>query len=158
MMVPRRSRQKPFQWLSHISTAIALCITLSACSINRIYTRGNLPDPERVSELVPGESSTGDVIDALGSPSSVSTFSNETWYYISETVEVIAFLSPKVLKRNILIVEFDPKSYMTQVVKLGLDAGRDLAHVERITPTFGQKMTVLDQIIGNFNRFKSGKK
>jgi len=157
-MAPKRSRQKPLRWLSLPCITIALCVTLSACSVSRVYTRGNLPDPERVSELVPGETTRDDILASLGSPSSVNTFGNETWYYISEIVEIVAFLSPKVLERKILIVEFNPKSQMTQVVTLGLEAGRELIHVERITPTFGQELTVLDQIIGNFNRFRTGKK
>ena len=156
-MRPKRSSKKPLHWLSLTFTIMALCIALSACAVSRVYTRGNLPDPERVSELIPGEATRGDILDSLGSPSSVNTFGNETWYYISEKVEIVAFLSPKVLERKILIVEFNPKSQMTQVVTLGLEAGRELTHVERITPTFGQKLTVLDQIIGNFNRFRTGR-
>ena len=156
-MTPKRSRQKPFRWPNLPFIAIVLCVALSACIASRVYTRGNLPDPERLSELVPGETTRDDILDSLGSPSSVNTFGNETWYYISEKVEVVAFLSPKVLERKILIVEFNLKSQMTQVVTLGLEAGRELIHAERITPTFGQELTVLDQIIGNFNRFKTGK-
>ena len=157
-MAPKRSRQKTLRWLSLPCITIALCVALSACITSRVYTRGNLPDPERLSELVPGETTRDDILASLGSPSSVNTFGNETWYYISEKVEIVAFLSPKVLDRKILIVEFNPKSQMTQVVTLGLEAGRELIHVERITPTFGQKLTVLDQIVGNFNRFRTGKK
>ena len=156
-MTPKRSRQKPFRWPNLPFIAIVLCVALSACIASRVYTRGNLPDPERLSELVPGETTRDDILDSLGSPSSVNTFGNETWYYISEKVEVVAFLSPKVLERKILIVEFNLKSQMTQVVTLGLEAGRELIHAERITPTFGQELTVLDQIIGNFNRFKTRK-
>ena len=156
-MVPKRSRQNRLLWLSNTFISTILCLMLSACAVSRVYTRGNLPDPGRVSELIPGETTGDDIRNSLGSPSSVNTFGNETWYYISEKVEIVAFLSPKVLERNILIIEFNPKRQMTQVVTLGLDAGRELAHVERITPTFGQELTVLDQIIGNFNRFKAGK-
>ena len=156
-MTLKRSRQKFLRWPSFLCITIVLCIALSACIASRISTRGNLPDPERLLELVPGETTRDDILASLGSPSSVNTFGDETWYYISEKVEVVAFLSPKVLERKILIVEFNPKSQMTQVVTLGLEAGRELIHAERITPTFGQELTVLDQIIGNFNRFRTGK-
>ena len=120
--------------------------------------RGNLPDPERVSELKPGEVSKDDVLDALGSPSSINTFGNETWYYISERTETVAFLKPEVLERQILVVEFNKKGRMAQIITLGLNAGRELVHVERITPTFGEELTVLDQILGNFRRFSGAKK
>ena len=157
-MKPNKSRQKPWYALGLTSAIIVLCITLEACSLNRVFVRGNLPDPERVSELTPGESTKSDILDSLGSPSSINNFGNETWYYINEKVEVIAFFSPEVIERTILIFEFNKQSQLTQIVKLGLEAGRELAHVKRITPTFGHELTVLDQIIGNFNRFRTGKK
>ncbi len=115
--------------------------------------RGNLPDPDRVADLKPGAASKGQVLSQLGSPSSVNSFGNETWYYISETTEVVAFLKPKVRERQILIVEFNNKGKLAQIVSVGLDEGRELKHVERVTPTFGEELTVLDQILGNFRRF-----
>ncbi len=157
-MVLKISREKPFCRLAFISVAmVALSVSLSACNVSRIDTRGNLPDPERVTELKPGEATKDDIVDSLGSPSSINTFGNETWYYISEKTETIAFLRPQVLQRNILIVEFDKKGQMAQIVSLGLDAGREITQVKRVTPTFGQEMTVLDQILGNFRRFSSRK-
>ena len=133
-------------------------LSLASCSVSRIVTRGNLPDPERVPELEPGSVSKDVVLSALGSPSSINTFGKETWYYISEKTETVAFLAPKVLERNILIVEFNAKGKMAQIVSLGLDAGREVAHVERVTPTFGEELTVLDQLLGNFRRFSGNNK
>ena len=133
-------------------------LSLASCSVSRIVTRGNLPDPERVAELEPGSVSKDVVLSALGSPSSINTFGKETWYYISEKTETVAFLAPKVLERNILIVEFNAKGKMAQIVSLGLDAGREVAHVERVTPTFGEELTVLDQLLGNFRRFSGNNK
>ena len=109
-MTPKRSRQKPFRWPNLPFIAIVLCVALSACIASRVYTRGNLPDPERLSELVPSETTRDAILASLGSPSSVNTFGNETWYYISEKVEIVAFLSPKVLTRKILIIEFNRKA------------------------------------------------
>ena len=131
----------------------AVCLSQASCGLSRIQTRGNLPDPEKVSELKPGKVTKDDILDLLGSPSSVNTFGKETWYYISEKTETVAFLRPKVLARQVLIVEFDKSNKMSQIVSLGLDAGREITQVERVTPTFGQELTVLDQILGNFRRF-----
>ncbi len=152
------SSQNLFRGIGYALAITAVAVSLSACGISRITVRGNLPDPERVSELKPGEVSKDDVLDSLGSPSSVNTFGNETWYYIGERTETVAFLAPKVLERQVLIVEFNKKGRMAQMVSLGLNAAREITHVERITPTFGEELTWIDQILGNFRRFTGPKK
>lgn len=128
-------------------------LSVSACGLSRVVTRGNLPDPGRVAELKPGKATKDQILDSLGSPSSINSFGKETWYYISERTETVAFFRPEVLNRQVLVVEFDKTGKMTQIVSLGLDAGREVAHIKRVTPTFGQELTVLDQLLGNFRRF-----
>jgi len=135
----------------------AICLSQTGCMVSRVKTHGNLPDPERVAELKPGTVTKDDILDVLGSPSSINTFGKETWYYISEKTETVAFFKPNVLERKVLIVEFDKEQKMSQIVTLGLDAGREVTQVERVTPTFGQELTVLDQILGNFRRFTGTK-
>ncbi len=151
------ARQNLLRRLGCGAVIIVSCLSLSACGLSRVVTRGNLPDPEKVAEMKPGKVTKDDILDALGSPSSVNVFGNETWYYISERTETVAFLAPKVLSRQVFAVEFDKAGKMTQIVSLGLDAGREVTHVKRVTPTFGQELTVLDQIFGNFRRFTGTK-
>ncbi len=152
------ARQKLLKRLGLGAVFVSIGLALGACDMSRVVTRGNLPDPAKLSELKPGKASKDDIIDAIGSPSSINVFGKETWYYISEQTETISFLAPKVLERHVYVVEFEKNGKMTQVVSLGLDAGREVTHVKRITPTFGQELTVLDQILGNFRRFKGGSK
>ena len=42
---------------------------------------------------------------------------------------------------------------MEKIDTLGLDKSRGIIPVERKTPTFGNEMTVIEQIIGNLGRF-----
>jgi outer membrane protein assembly factor BamE (lipoprotein component of BamABCDE complex) len=152
------ARQNLLKRLAFGAVVVSACLALGACDLSRVVTRGNLPDPTKLSDLKPGKASKDDIIDAIGSPSSINVFGKETWYYISERTETVAFLAPKVLERHVYVVEFDKNGKMTQIVSLGLDAGREVTHVKRITPTFGQELTVLDQLLGNFRRFKPSKK
>ena len=128
---------------------------VSGCG-NVVALHGNQPDPERVSELNTGGFTKQEISEILGSPSSTNTFGDETWYYISERTETIAFLAPEIKERQVLIIKFDKKGAVQEIEHLDLKNGRQIAHVARITPTFGEKLTVLGQVIGNFQRF--GKK
>mgnify|MGYP002026017463 FL=1 len=133
-----------------------LLATLGACG-TRVESHGNLLDPELVADITDGGISKQEMLEILGSPSSVNSFGQDTWYYISERTETLAFFAPEVKERQVLIIKFDEKGVMQSLEHKDLTDGRQLAHVERLTPTFGQELTVIGQIIGNFQRFKKNK-
>jgi len=137
--------------------ASLLALSLSACE-SRKNTRGNLLDPERVEDIRPGELNRDEVVEILGSPSSITPFGSDTWYYISQRTETYAFFAPKVLERQIVVVSFDKKGKVTKVDTVGLEQGREIIPVARKTPTHGNKLTVLEQLIGNLGRFKNANK
>lgn len=135
--------------------AVALVLGAAACA-PRVDVRGNLPDPDRVAEIVPGDTTREFVQEILGSPSNVSTFGRESWFYISNRTETVAFLAPEVQERQVLAIHFDDQGVVESVEKLGLEDGRDIDLVQRETPTAGNELTFLDQLFGNLGRF-SGK-
>jgi len=137
--------------------ASLLALSLSACE-SRKYNRGNLLDPERVEDIRSGELNRDEVVEILGSPSSITPFGSDTWYYISQRTESYAFFTPKVLERQIVVVSFDKKGKVTKVDTVGLEQGREIIPVARKTPTHGNKLTVLEQLIGNLGRFKNANK
>lgn len=130
----------------------ALATALGGCA-PRVDTHGNLADPERLAQIAPGKQNRGQVAELLGSPSSTAVFDNEVWYYISQRTETFAFFEPKVAERQIVIVEFDKDGVVSAVKTSGLEDGNDIEPVERVTPTEGKRLTVLEQIIGNLGRF-----
>jgi len=141
-----------FHRLGAVMMSGLIALSLAACEA-RIATRGNLPDPKSVAGLKDGKVTKDEIADILGSPSSINTFGDDTWYYISEEVATLAFFEPEIKKRQVLVLRFDKKANLKSLEVLDLKAGRRLAHVERVTPTFGEELTVLGQIIGNFQRF-----
>lgn len=150
MKIPRFITSPRFSVFAVLCVA---ALSTAACA-TRIDTRGNLPDPERLAEIKPGEQTKDDVVDILGSPSSVTSFGSNTWYYISNRTETFAFFSPDVIDRHIVMVKFGADGKVTEVDTIGLEAGRKIQPVERTTPTHGTQMTVLEQLIGNLGRFK----
>ena len=142
------------------SNCLAIILVVSAASLgagacaSRLDTRGNLPDPKLLSSIRPGELSREDVIDLLGSPSSVTPFGSDTWYYISKRTETFAFFAPEVTARKIVVVKFAKDGKVKEVNILGLEKSRVIEPVSRKTPTHGNEMTVIEQLIGNLGRFK----
>ena len=132
--------------------SMALALFVAACSGN-VQVHGNMPDPLLVSEIQPGAYGRGDVASLLGSPSTVSTFGDTRWFYVGEKVSRFAFFKPKVLERNVLVVSFDEEGRVRATSSYSLADGRDIDPVDRITPTEGRDLTVMQQLLGNMGRF-----
>ncbi len=131
---------------------MALALLVAACSGN-VNVHGNLPDPELVAEIEPGSYGQRDVAGLLGSPSTISTFGDSRWYYVGQRVSTFAFFKPKVLERNILVVSFDDNGRVADTRTYTLADSRDIDPVDRITPTEGRDLTIVQQLLGNFGRF-----
>lgn len=133
--------------------AAALALLLPAACGSNIQVHGNLPDPELVAEIRSGSQARQDVVALLGSPSAVSTFEDDTWYYIGEKTTKFAFFKPTVLQRNILVVLFDGDGRVSGTKSYTLADARDVDPVDRVTPTEGRELTLLQQLLGNIGRF-----
>jgi outer membrane protein assembly factor BamE (lipoprotein component of BamABCDE complex) len=132
--------------------AAATALLLMACG-NNVRVHGNLPDPEVVAELRPGAHGRQDVADLLGSPSAVSTFEDSRWYYIGQKMSQFAFLKPSVLERNVLVVAFDRSGRVERTRTYTLADGQAIEPVDRVTPTEGRDLSLLQQLLGNIGRF-----
>ncbi len=132
--------------------AVIGVLTLGGCA-GEITARGNLPDPERLAEVIPGEMTREEVAEILGSPSSVAAFDQETWLYISEKTSTFAFFEPEVIERMVVTVEFDDQGRVLKVSQHGMEEARDIEPVERTTPTAGNELSILDQVLGNFGKY-----
>ena len=128
---------------------------LSGCEA--VYdTHGNLPDPDSVLQIQPGVDDRRQVAELLGSPSSVATFNNRTWYYISKKTKTISFLDPEVLDQEVLAIKFDNAGLVSDMRIYGLENARPITPDPNATPTSGKELTILQQLMGNIGRFSSG--
>lgn len=133
---------------------IFLCfsIHLTGCS-PKIDIRGNLPNPEILSEIKSGDHSRLEVEEILGTPSSVTLFDQERWLYISERTETLAFFEPIVKERKVLILSFNNKGIVSKIEILDAESGKKILPVSRTTATSGSEFGFFQQMFGNIGRF-----
>ncbi len=148
---PRRRRRRPASIVASSLFALS-ALALAACEGDQ-RTRGNLLTEERMAEISAGQSLQSDVVAAVGTPSAVSTFEGNTWYYIGERQEQRAFLDPNILERNVLVVNFDDEGLVESTELYTVADGQYIQPVGRTTPTEGRKLTILQQLLGNIGRF-----
>ena len=143
-----------FGVLRQLLTASALAALLVACAPN-ITQRGNLPDPELLSRIQPGSQTRTQVADILGSPSSIATFGEEVWYYISSQTETLAFFEPEILDQKVIAIAFDDAGRVKTIRTYGLEDAQAIDPVSRTTPTGGREFTIIEQLFGNLGRFST---
>lgn len=136
-----------------LATAI-IPVIVASCTPT-IATRGNLLDAERIGAVQPG-ATKNDVIAAWGSPTTVGTFDDSSWYYMGQRTRKTAFFDPQVTERKVIAVRFDSADRVTAVDQLDHKDGQRIEVVDRETPTAGKDLTVTQQLLGNLGRF-SGK-
>lgn len=117
-----------------------------------IHHQGKLTEEVSLKEIIRGRHTREDVERILGSPSTLATFNDKTWYYISKTTESEAFFTPDVIDQKTIAITFDDAGYVKEIGERKLADAQDVEFVERVTPTTGHSMTFLQQIFGNFGR------
>ena len=137
---------------THAAVITVATVILAACAKD-VYLRGNVPLPESLSQLAPGEQTRQDVQSILGTPATTSVFGNETWYYISAHTTQYAFYPVHELDRSVLALDFDERGILISARQLNLEDGIDVAIAQRATPTKGREYNLLEQLIGNIGRF-----
>lgn len=137
--------------LRRITLAAAAAAALSACAPTH-NVRGNLLEDYQLAEVTPGRDSQTDVLRKLGSPTTKAPFDDNIWYYLGQEMEKKGILDPSVLKERIIVVTFDQGGIVSDIHQE--NGGRvDLPYVQRKTPTSGNEMTALQQILGNLGKF-----
>lgn len=141
--------QRPF-------LACVLLMIVAACAPRQDY-RGVTLDEDKLRLVTPGQTTEAQVGALLGSPSTTSTFAewSTTYYYISSETEAVAFLAPELIDQQVVAISFDKENKVQSVKRYGLKDGKQIAFVDRETPTRGKELTVLEQLFGNLGRFNS---
>ena len=129
----------------------ALALGVAGCAATPYY-QGFQAIDQRPSDVKVGEDTRSTVLARLGSPTAVSTFDKDTWYYISQVSSRTAFYHPRVNKRDVVVISFRKSDdQVTAVNTFTLKDGRVIAYNNRETPTRGREMTVLEQLLGSIS-------
>jgi outer membrane protein assembly factor BamE (lipoprotein component of BamABCDE complex) len=108
------SRRPLLGWLRLSCTLLLLGGTLGACAA-KLEVRGNEPDPQALAKIQPGKTTKTQVTSLLGTPTNVSTFNPDIWYYISSRDTRVTFLDPTLLDQKIYVVEFNDNGVVKDV-------------------------------------------
>lgn len=127
---------------------------LTACTPT-VETHGHSLDEEQIAKIKPGNTSRQEVLQLMGSPSSLSNFDDKAWYYVSQRTEKRSFYQEGVIDQEVVTISFGDGDRVTSIDRHGLDQVASIDPVDRVTPTAGSSPTIIQQLIGNIGRFSN---
>ncbi|MFN7038120.1 MAG: outer membrane protein assembly factor BamE [Alphaproteobacteria bacterium] len=137
-----------------ISLVFILNLVLTACVKNN-KTKGFYFVKSNFALVKEQINNKQDALNILGSPSSVSSFGGETWYYISSKEESVAFFNPKLIEQYVIALKFDNNDNLSDIKQYDLKDGVEIEFKEDFTHTGGDKRGVIKNMINNMGRFNN---
>lgn len=155
-----------------LAGALAVSTLVSGCSGNpglvggagtslsgvvRTYQRGYVLS-EGALDQIPVGSSQEQVLLVMGTPSTVSFVNGDVFFYISQVQQKVAFLKPEIIEQKVIAVYFDKNRRVTRVAQYGLKDGKVFDFLSQTTPTSGEELSILKQLLQatNFNPISAG--
>lgn len=131
----------------------SLLIFLNACAKDTFisYT-GNMPSDERIAELSIGQDKR-QVLDILGSPSSIVSLDQDTWIYMSSEIKQIAFMKPEEIDRKLLVVKFNDNDTITEIEHMDKKQGQEILVAEIKTDNIEQEQGFFSKYFGGVGQY-----
>jgi outer membrane protein assembly factor BamE (lipoprotein component of BamABCDE complex) len=136
---------------ARLAAVVTLALAAAACN-PLTENLGNRTLKENVEQIQVGRTSKNEVVRLLGSPSNVAAFDPNTWYYISARQVQYAFLRPRTVDQNVLVIRFDGGGIVREVKQLGMQDAQATTYVDRTTPTRGGEPGFLRSIYDTIMR------
>ena len=135
-----------------IGLATVALAPLGGCASIKSYSGYQAID-QSPGDLAIGVDTKSTARAKLGSPSVMSTFDPNVWFYVSQMKARVAFRRPQVVKRDVVALTFDKETELLRSIDvLTLKDGKVIAFNDRETPTRGREMTILEQLLGSVGR------
>jgi outer membrane protein assembly factor BamE (lipoprotein component of BamABCDE complex) len=135
--------------LTPLLCAASLAVLAAACAPITAF-QGYQPVDSRPADIKVTDDSKMTVRTKLGSPTTVSAFEPNIWYYMAQTTDQFGAYTPRTRSREIVAITFDKTSdKVSRVDTITAKDGRVIAFNGRVTPTVGRELGIFEQLISN---------
>ncbi|MDB5557420.1 MAG: cell envelope protein SmpA [Enterovirga sp.] len=140
-------------FLGRIAGAAILATTLSGCMVGEDIHHGYVVDERALAQVKPGMSAE-QVLQILGTPSTVSTVGNKSWYYISQVKSrTLHFMGDTVTDQRVTAVYFNNGLRVERIALYGLQDGKVFDFISRRTEAGGQDANFVSQLFRGLGSF-----
>jgi outer membrane protein assembly factor BamE (lipoprotein component of BamABCDE complex) len=124
------------------------CTLVAGCSpITQVQGYQVIDEQPATAKI--GEDTIQTVRTRFGTPTVVSTFEPNVWYYVNQVNDTFGFYRPHVRNRQVVEISFDKATQKVAKVNTYTEKdGHVIAFNGRETPTRGRELSVIEQILG----------
>ncbi len=144
-----QQQKSPRKYLRAI--AFALPVILAGCG--EIQQRHGYVASQSALDQIQIGSSKEQVRLIMGTPSTSAAIQDNVFFYISEIRTQRLFLTIETTERRILTFHFDDDDRVERIANYGLNDGKVFDFITRTTPTRGDSLTAIRQLLGNIGNF-----
>lgn len=136
-----------------LAGAVGACTTAGPLGgMSEEFQQGYILDEEILAQVRPGMGAEA-VLELMGTPSTVSTVGNQSWYYISQTSRRrAAFMRKEVVDRRIAAIYFTPQLRVERTALYGLQDGVVFDFLSRTTPAGGAEQSFVGNLFRGLGR------
>ena len=149
-------------WSTNISTRrdvrlalfLIASLTLSvvgACG-DRISNHGHIINENELKDINVGTTTRAQLLDTLGRPSFTGAFNTQKLFYSSLVMVQPIASTKQIQKRIVYIFSFNDKNKLQSIDVINKGDGFQIANIDEKTPTPGDTLDILDQILSNLRR------
>ena len=126
-------------------------VALAACE-SRIVPHGHSIDSSELDQIVPGETTLGDLRATLGKPSFEGAFDSGKIYYLSEIMIEPPGGRKRISTRTMIVISLDESDLVTEIEVRDETSGNTIAYLDEKSPTPGDTFGVTEQIFSTLRR------
>jgi outer membrane protein assembly factor BamE (lipoprotein component of BamABCDE complex) len=135
-------------------TIAAAGLALAGCASFNVH-KGAVIDSQLAASIQPGIDNKASVQKLLGSPTMVGQFTQNDWYYVSRDQAQLAFRDPRIMRHQVLHIQFDQGGNVTSVGTTGREVVMNLTPSNRRTPTLGRERSFFEELFGGIGSVSS---
>lgn len=125
---------------------------LGACS-PQFRNHGFVPSEEDLSEIVVGIDNKASVDETIGAPSATGVLNDDGYYYVRSRTRTFGPRAPRVVDRQLVVIDFSDTGVVTNIQRFGLEDGRTVLLSRRVTDSPTKGKGIIRQLLGNVGNF-----
>jgi len=122
------------------------------------YNHGYEQNPDVFVKLKEDKSTKLQVLEEAGTPSVISTFNNDMWYYVTTKTRRISFFNPQVIESMVVQINFSKDGVLSDIIVYSIKDNRKLEFNQKTSSIKGDDTNMLKDFFYNFGRFNKADK